>query len=41
MSMAEQRVAFVITQSFRKRKKNHANLIERSFVKRVRAEVTI
>ena len=41
MSMAEQRVAFVIIQSFRKRKTNHANLIERSFVKGVRAEVTI
>ena len=41
MSKAEQRVAFVIIQSFRKRKTNHANLIERSFVKGVRAEVTI
>ena len=41
-SMAEQRVALVIIQSFRKRKESNANLNERrSLVKRVRPEVRI
>jgi hypothetical protein len=42
MSMAEQIAALVLIQSFRKRKKNDANLIERrSSVKRGRLEVGI
>jgi len=42
MSRTEQRVALVITQSFRKMKKNDANLIERrNLVKRGRLEVMI